>query len=105
MGVNGGRSVVAHLGATRGRCAPGSGPAALPTSIGVKDQMSESIERVVAKAKVDGVQLVRFLYCDPCGVIRGNNVHVDRLASRMREGVGLTRARHGTTWPSRSFAR
>lgn len=53
-----------------------------------------TIESVVARAREDGVRLVRFLYCDPSGVIRGKNVHVDRLASRMREGVGLTRAQN-----------
>lgn len=56
--------------------------------------MSATIDDVVARAKADGVRLVRFLYCDPSGVIRGKNVHLDRLASRMREGVGLTRAQN-----------
>lgn len=56
--------------------------------------MSRSIEDVVARAEADGVRLVRFLYCDPSGVIRGKNVHVKRLAARMREGVGLTRAQN-----------
>jgi len=49
---------------------------------------------VVARAVDDGVRLVRFLYCDPCGVIRGKTVHVDRLAGKLREGVGLTRAQN-----------
>ncbi|MBI2763250.1 MAG: glutamine synthetase [Chloroflexi bacterium] len=49
---------------------------------------------VVAKAREDGVRLVRFLYCDPSGVIRGKTVHVDRLANKIREGVGLTRAQN-----------
>ena len=49
---------------------------------------------VVARAAADGVRLVRFLYCDPSGVIRGKNVHVDRLAGKVREGVGLTRAQN-----------
>ena len=53
-----------------------------------------SVDEVVARAREDGVRLVRFLYCDPSGVIRGKNVHIDRLATRMREGVGLTRAQN-----------
>lgn len=53
-----------------------------------------SIDDVVERARADGVRLVRFLYCDPSGVIRGKNVHVDRLAGRMREGVVLTRAQN-----------
>ena len=53
-----------------------------------------SIEDVVARATDDDIRLVRFLYCDPAGVIRGKNVHVARLASRMREGIGMTRAQN-----------
>lgn len=53
-----------------------------------------SVDEVAARAREDGVRLVRFLYCDPSGVIRGKNVHIDRLATRMREGVGLTRAQN-----------
>lgn len=56
--------------------------------------MDVTVEDVVARAREDGVRLVRFLYCDPSGVIRGKNVHIDRLAGRMREGVGLTRAQN-----------
>jgi glutamine synthetase len=56
--------------------------------------MGATIDDVVQRARADGVRLVRFLYCDPSGVIRGKNVHVDRLAGRMREGVGLTRAQN-----------
>jgi glutamine synthetase len=53
-----------------------------------------SVDEVVARARDDDVRLVRFLYCDPSGVIRGKNVHIDRLAARMREGIGLTRAQN-----------
>lgn len=56
--------------------------------------MGSPIDDVVARAQADGVRLIRFLYCDPSGVIRGKNVHIDRLASRMLEGVGLTRAQN-----------
>lgn len=57
--------------------------------------MTRTIEDVVARAADDDIRLVRFLYCDPAGVIRGKNVHVARLASRMREGIGMTRAQNG----------
>lgn len=56
--------------------------------------MAATIDEIVARARADGVRLVRFLYCDPSGVIRGKNVHIDRLAGKMREGVGLTRAQN-----------
>jgi glutamine synthetase len=52
------------------------------------------VEAVVARARADGVRLIRFLYCDPSGVIRGKNVHVDRLASKINEGVGVTRGQN-----------
>jgi glutamine synthetase len=53
-----------------------------------------TVDEVVAQAREDDVRLVRFLYCDPSGIIRGKNVHVDRLAGKMREGVGLTRGQN-----------
>ena len=56
--------------------------------------MAATIDDVVRRARDDDVRLVRFLYCDPSGVIRGKTVHVDRLASKMREGVGVTRAQN-----------
>ncbi len=42
------------------------------------------------KVRNDGVRFVRFLYCDPSGVIRGKSVHVDKLGERMKGGIGLT---------------
>jgi glutamine synthetase len=56
--------------------------------------MTASIEEVVARAREDGVRMTRFLYCDPSGVIRGKNVHINKLAAKMREGVGVTRAQN-----------
>jgi glutamine synthetase len=42
------------------------------------------------KVRNDGVRFVRFLYCDPSGIIRGKAVHVDKLIERARGGIGLT---------------
>ncbi|MGI9062959.1 MAG: glutamine synthetase family protein [Pseudonocardiaceae bacterium] len=50
----------------------------------------ELLDRVTA----DGVRLVRFLYCDPSGVIRGKQVHAGRLAGAVHSGLGLTRAQN-----------
>jgi glutamine synthetase len=47
-------------------------------------------EEVVAACRAAGVRLVRFLYCDNGGVIRGKSAHVERLAERIRGGIGLT---------------
>src|SRR5919199_2401203 len=51
--------------------------------------MPVSKARLVRQAKQHGVQLVRFLYCDNGGVIRGKTTHVDHLAERMESGIGL----------------
>jgi glutamine synthetase len=48
-----------------------------------------TVEAVVKRAKKRDVTLVRFLYCDNGGIIRGKATHVDQLAARMRQGIGL----------------
>ena len=45
---------------------------------------------VLSKLRTTDVQLVRFLYCDNAGVIRGKASHSDGLESRMHGGIGLT---------------
>ncbi|RMF85530.1 MAG: glutamine synthetase [Nitrospinota bacterium] len=45
---------------------------------------------VLRAVRENDVQLVRFLYCDNVGVIRGKATHVHALASRMDSGIGLT---------------
>jgi glutamine synthetase len=47
-------------------------------------------EEVVALCRERGIRLVRFLYCDNGGVVRGKATSVDRLADRMKTGIGLT---------------
>src|SRR2546427_1953967 len=47
-------------------------------------------DEVVAACRDRGIRLVRFLYCDNGGVIRGKLAHVERLADRVRSGIGLT---------------
>src|SRR5437667_10229831 len=47
-------------------------------------------DEVVAACRDRGIRLVRFLYCDNGGVIRGKLAHVERLADRIRSGIGLT---------------
>lgn len=49
-------------------------------------------QEVEAVCRERMIALVRFLYCDNGGVIRGKATHVDRLADRMRTGIGLTKA-------------
>lgn len=49
---------------------------------------------LLRRASDDDVRLLRFLYCDPSGVIRGKQVHASRLPDAVRSGVGLTRAQN-----------
>lgn len=45
--------------------------------------------KLVKFAKKHNVRLVRFLYCDNGGTIRGKTTHIDHLAARMEQGIGL----------------
>ena len=54
-------------------------------------------DQIVAKAEKQGVQLVRFLYCDNGGVIRGKSTHVGQLARRMQSGIGLVKGMQSFT--------
>src|SRR5207244_3659830 len=49
-----------------------------------------SPDEVVDACRSAGVRLVRFLYCDNGGVVRGKATTLDRLAERMASGIGLT---------------
>ena len=54
-------------------------------------------DEIVAQAEERGLQLVRFLYCDNGGVIRGKSTHVGQLARRMRDGIGLVKGMQSFT--------
>lgn len=47
---------------------------------------------IARKLRATEVQLVRFLYCDYGGVIRGKAAYVDQILARMGDGLGLPRA-------------
>jgi glutamine synthetase len=49
------------------------------------------IKKEFNRARRREVQLVRFLYCDLGGIIRGKATHVDHLASRIASGIGLVK--------------
>jgi len=55
------------------------------------------IEDIVQQARDADVQLVRFIYCDNSGVIRGKATHLDHLPGRMNHGIGLTVAMQSFT--------
>lgn len=48
------------------------------------------VERIVAAAQASELELVRFLWVDHGGVVRGKATSCARLAQRMRAGIGLT---------------
>ncbi|MBO0779987.1 MAG: glutamine synthetase [Ktedonobacteraceae bacterium] len=52
---------------------------------------------IVQRAQAEHLRLVRFLYCDNGGIIRGKATHAGKLASRMREGIGQTLAMQAFT--------
>ena len=54
-------------------------------------------DEIVRLATDRGVQLVRFLYCDNGGVIRGKSTHVGSLARRMESGIGLVKGMQSFT--------
>jgi glutamine synthetase len=54
-------------------------------------------EQVVRQANEQGLQLVRFLYCDNGGVIRGKSTHVGQLARRISSGIGLVKGMQSFT--------
>src|SRR6185436_2972631 len=45
---------------------------------------------LTAQARRAGVRLVRFLYTDNGGITRGKATHVEGLAQRLTDGIGLT---------------
>lgn len=54
-------------------------------------------DQIATRAEELGVQLVRFLYCDNGGVIRGKSAHVGQLARRMEGGIGLVKGMQSFT--------
>lgn len=52
---------------------------------------------VVKLAQENELRLMRFLYCDNGGIIRGKATHTNRLASRMHNGIGQTLAMQAFT--------
>lgn len=54
-------------------------------------------QEVVQKAREANLRLVRFLYCDNGGIIRGKATHASKLATRIHEGIGQTLAMQAFT--------
>ncbi len=52
--------------------------------------ISTPIDEIVAQAEMAGVRLVRCLYTDNGGIIRGKATHINGLRDRITDGIGLT---------------
>lgn len=52
---------------------------------------------VVRQAREADLRLVRFLYCDNGGIIRGKATHASKLSTRISEGIGQTLAMQAFT--------
>jgi glutamine synthetase len=52
---------------------------------------------IVAQAEAAGLRLVRFLYCDNDGIIRGKGSGINGFADRLDTGIGLTLAMQAFT--------
>jgi len=52
---------------------------------------------VLQQAREANLRLVRFLYCDNGGIIRGKATHTSKLHSRIHEGIGQTLAMQAFT--------
>jgi glutamine synthetase len=52
---------------------------------------------IVAQAEASGLRLVRFLYCDNDGIIRGKSAGIANLGERLETGIGLTVAMQAFT--------
>src|SRR5437588_1790360 len=56
-----------------------------------------NVQDVVQQARNANLRLVRFLYCDNGGIIRGKATHGSKLATRISEGIGQTLAMQAFT--------
>jgi glutamine synthetase len=54
-------------------------------------------QEVLRQARDANVRLIRFLYCDNGGIIRGKATHASKLHTRIHEGIGQTLAMQAFT--------
>ncbi|MEV4089367.1 glutamine synthetase family protein [Nonomuraea fuscirosea] len=54
------------------------------------NQLDPHARRILERAELEGIELIRFLYADHGGVIRGKAASRSRLAERLSTGIGHT---------------
>jgi glutamine synthetase len=64
---------------------------------GTVEGLEPGAARVVQRAEAEGLDLIRFLYVDHGGVVRGKATSRSRLAERLTTGIGLTLAMQAMT--------
>src|SRR6266498_2821565 len=64
---------------------------------GMVEGLDPGAARVVQRAEAEGLELIRFLYVDHGGVVRGKATSRSRLAERLTTGIGLTLAMQAMT--------
>lgn len=64
---------------------------------GMVEGLDPGAARVVQRAEAEGLELIRFLYVDHGGVVRGKATSRSRLAERLGTGIGLTLAMQAMT--------
>jgi glutamine synthetase len=52
--------------------------------------LDPAVRRILERAEIEGIELIRFLYVDHGGVIRGKAASRSRLAERLGSGIGHT---------------
>src|SRR3954465_492543 len=57
-----------------------------------KTTKATSAAKVAQQAREADLQLIRFLYTDNGGIIRGKSTHINTLENRINDGIGLTLA-------------
>jgi glutamine synthetase len=66
-------------------------------TVGSIESLEPNAARVVQRAEMEGLDLIRFLYVDHGGVVRGKATSRSRLAERLTTGIGLTLAMQAMT--------
>jgi glutamine synthetase len=59
--------------------------------IAVTNERDVAVETILSDVQASAVRLVRFLFCDTAGIIRGKAVHVKQLRQRIEGGVGIVK--------------
>lgn len=57
----------------------------------VQDKQEAAKEAILKDVQASTVRLVRFLFCDTAGIIRGKTTHVRQLRRRMSTGIGIVK--------------